>query len=111
MRLLSEEGVNSVFHYSPLHYLVFIARAAALLGKTSLGEAGFGPRHFRSTSSKRDVARGFSEYAHLTLGPQPQILESKLAAGFPHIAITVPANAIEVVQFSLAGSTLRGHEA
>ena len=31
MGVLSAEGVQSVFHYSPLHYLIFIARTAAIL--------------------------------------------------------------------------------
>lgn len=101
MGVLSAEGVQSVFHYSPLHYLIFIARTAAILSKSSLRKAGFNSTHFRSTSMEHDIARGFGDYAHLTIAAQPKILKSKLAAGFPHVALAIPVNAVEAVPFSL----------
>lgn len=34
MNALAAHGIESVFHYAPLHYLLFIARSKALLAKT-----------------------------------------------------------------------------
>lgn len=101
MNILAEFGIESVNHYTPLHYSVFIARSNALLGKPSLKAMGFKPCHLRSMSSKHDVARGFGEYAFLTIDPKPRILGAKLSAGFPHIAIRVPNSAFDGVEFSL----------
>jgi hypothetical protein len=52
-------------------------------------------------SKDQDVARGFGDYAHLTLDDEPRILKAKLAAGFPHLAIGVPVEAVEAASFSL----------
>jgi hypothetical protein len=52
-------------------------------------------------SHGQDVARGFGSYSHLTIDARPRILRAKLAAGFPHIAINVPASEIDAVSFSL----------
>jgi hypothetical protein len=52
-------------------------------------------------SQKQDLDRGFGSYAHLTLAEAPPILQAKLAAGFPHIAIEVPAADVDSAQFSL----------
>src|SRR5712671_6512949 len=101
MGVLQDQGVEWVHHYAPLHYLPFIARAGALLCKPSLRKAGFAASHFRAKSSKHDVQRGFGKYAFLTLDPQPRILRAKLAAGFPHIAIAIPAAAVEAGTYSL----------
>jgi adenylosuccinate synthase len=95
MAVLEESGVNYVHHYAPLHYLPFIARSGALLGKPSLAAAGFAANHLRSKSSVHDVKRGFGAYAFLTLDPTPRILGAKLMAGFPHIGIAVPVAAVE----------------
>lgn len=101
MGILAKEGVESVHHYAPLHYLIFIARSGAILCKPSLRKDGFDEKHCRSMSHKQDVARGFGDYAHLTLDAEPKILLAKLAAGFPHVAIVVPVEAIESTEFSL----------
>jgi hypothetical protein len=52
-------------------------------------------------SHRQDVTRGFGSYVHLTLDPHPRIVQSKLAAGFPHIRLAVDPNAIEATDFSL----------
>jgi hypothetical protein len=101
MSILSEQQIERVYHYTPLHYLPFVGRSKSLLSKPSLQAAGFGQNHFRSMSHAQDVARGFGAYTHLTLEPLPGILRAKLAAGFPHIGIAVPTEAVEKVTFSL----------
>jgi hypothetical protein len=101
MGVLAAEGIETVHHYAPLHYLPFIARSEAILSKPSLKKNGFGSTHLRSMSKKQDVARGFGDYAHLTLDPEPQILKAKLAAGFPHLAINVPVTTVDASSFSL----------
>jgi hypothetical protein len=99
--LLTDNGVHAIFHYAPLHYLVFIARIEALLSKPALREMDFAESHFRSTSSRQDVNRGFEEYVHLTLDDYPRILQAKLCAGFPHLELSVPASEIETGEFHL----------
>ena len=47
------------------------------------------------------MSRGFGSYTFLTLDKRPRILCAKLAAGFPHIAIAVPASAVEATTYSL----------
>lgn len=101
MGILTENGVDAVHHYTPLHYLPFIARSRALMGKPSLAAAGFDNTHLRSMSSQHDIARGFGEYGFLTLDAHPRILAAKLYAGFPHIGVLVPAAAIEQQKFAL----------
>jgi hypothetical protein len=99
--ILVQSGVERINHYTPLHYLPFIGRSKALLSKPSLEKLGYAKNHLRSMSSRSDVARGFGRYAFLTIDQTPRILKAKLAAGFPHIAISVPAEAIEQTTFSL----------
>jgi hypothetical protein len=101
MGVLTEEGVDVVHHYAPLHYLPFIARDGALLTKPSLIAKGFEASHLRSKSSKHDIARGFGDYGFLTLERHPRILAAKLNGGFPHIDIIVPAEAVENSNFDL----------
>lgn len=101
MGILRKHNVESVHHYSPLHYLPLIGRSNALLTKPSLARAGFPPSHLRSMSSHHDVARGFGDFTHLTLDRHPRILKAKLAAGFPHIGLVVPAEAVEATDFDL----------
>jgi hypothetical protein len=107
MGVLAAEGIETVHHYAPLHYLPFIARSEAILSKPSLKKNGFGSTHLRSMSKKQDVARGFGDYAHLTLDPEPQILKAKLAAGFPHLAINVPVTTLMRPLLAFADSMLR----
>jgi hypothetical protein len=99
--LLTEAGVTSVYHYAPLHYLLFISRSKALFSKTELRRLGYDSFHFRSTSRRQDEARGFSNYVHLTLSQFPPILKAKLQAGFPHFEITIPAEDVERMDFHL----------
>ncbi len=99
--LLTAGVVTSVFHYAPLHYLLFIARSKALFSKVELRRLGYDPSHFRRTSRRPDEARGFSNYVHLTLSQFPPILEAKLSAGFPHFEIRIPAKDLEQRDFHL----------
>jgi hypothetical protein len=101
MGVLSANGVASVQHYAPLHYLPFITRSRAILNKPSLDAAGFKSTHLRSMSHGQDVARGFGSYAHMTLDRRPRILRAKLGAGFPHFALSVPVESVESATFSL----------
>jgi hypothetical protein len=101
MGLLQEEGVDVVHHYAPLHYLPFIARDRALLSKPSLIAKGYHQSHLRSKSREHDVARGFGNYAFLTLERKPRILMAKLQGGFPHIDIVVPVDAVEKTAYDL----------
>lgn len=101
MGVLIEASVASVYHYTPLHYLPFIARTRSLLCKPSIVAAGFPERHLRSKSNAQDVARGFGSYTHLTLDAHPNILRAKLGAGFPHVQIVVPAEVVDASDYSL----------
>ena len=101
MPIFEEAGVEAVRHYAPLHYLPFIARSRLLMCKPALLAQGFAPSHLRSMSSTHDQARGFGEYAFLTLDMSARILNAKLTAGFPHCAIEVPASAFEQVEYHL----------
>jgi hypothetical protein len=101
MRVLTSSGVQQVHHYTPLHYLPFIARSQALLSKPSMRSLGYSDWHFRSMSSRHDIARGFGAYAFLTLHQAPPIMKAKLAAGFPHVRITVPVDSIDAVTYDL----------
>lgn len=93
--LLTPRGITDVFHYAPLHYVLFIGRCQTLLSKNELRRLGYNLSHFRRTSRRQDEERGFSDYVHLTLDQRPPILKAKLAAGFPHFEIRVPARLIE----------------
>jgi len=101
MGILVDAGVDVVHHYTPLHYLVFIARERLLRCKPSLKTAGFNGNHLRSKSNRQDVARGFGAYAFLTIEREPQITRAKLKAGFPHIGLGVPAESVEATVFDL----------
>ncbi|HEX6995936.1 MAG TPA: hypothetical protein VF339_17525 [Gammaproteobacteria bacterium] len=101
MAVLEDHGVERVYHFSPLHYLAFIARSRSLLSKPRLLRLGFEIVHFRSMSRKHDVNRGFEYYVHMTLHEYPRIARSKLAAGFPHIRIEVPSVAVDRRRFDL----------
>jgi hypothetical protein len=101
VHLLTSNNIDDVFHYAPLHYLLFIARSRALLSKDELLRRGFTQLHFRSTSRRVDTLRGFSNYVHLTLTEVPKILKAKLAAGFPHFELRVPAAHIDERSFHL----------
>jgi hypothetical protein len=100
--LLTMRGINNAFHYAPLHYLVFIARAGALCSKRTLRQRGYDVTHFRRTSREHDEARGFPNYVHLSLKAMPPILRAKLKAGFPHFEIKIPTAEIEKHEFHLS---------
>lgn len=99
--VLSQQGIQFVFHYSPLHYLSYILRDGTLLSKVSLKERGFLRTHFRRTSHRQDEERGFGGYVHLTTKKLPPIVRAKLCAGFPHFEIRIPAHAFDSVEFHL----------
>lgn len=101
MAILTDGGVESLYHYAPLHYLPFIGRSRALLSKSALRAAGYSDEHLRSTSRRADERRGFVEYVHLTVDSRPKILMSKLAGGFPHVELVVPASWVEHGEFHL----------
>jgi hypothetical protein len=101
MDILKKQQVERIHHYAPLHYLPFIGRSKSLLSKPSILAAGFKLSHLRSMSHRQDAARGFASYTHLTLDESPRILKGKLAAGFPHIRISVPAETVDAIEFSL----------
>jgi hypothetical protein len=101
MPALAIVGIERVYHFSPLHYLIFIARAQALLGKRQLAREGFPSEHFRSRSRRIDVDRGFEDWVHLTTDVAPRILGAKLARGFPHIGISIPASDVDGADFLL----------
>lgn len=101
MNNLCKSGLDFVFHIAPIHYLTFIARSEALKSKSTLRSEGFGEDHFRSKSAHLDVRRGFGDYIHLSTNRHPPILQAKLAAGFPHICISIPSIALGDVGFDL----------
>jgi hypothetical protein len=101
MNLLADAGISDVYHYTPLHYLPFIARSTSLKSKPMLQKEGFELSHFRSMSRHHDVSRGFGGYIHLTTHACPPILAAKLAGGFPHIRLTIPTTPFETQAFDL----------
>jgi hypothetical protein len=112
--LFTSQEVTDVFHYAPLHYLVFIARSETLYSKVQLLGKGFDRSHFRRTSQRQDERRGFANYVHLTMNALPPILRAKLNRGFPHFEIRIPAasleqNDIHLCRYNIARSRyLRG---
>lgn len=98
--MLGEKGVNVVHHVTPLHYLPFIGRSGAILTKTDL-EPRHGLDHFRTKSDRHDRSRGFDDCAFLTTTECPPILRAKLSAGFPHVRLDVPSEALIEVKYSL----------
>lgn len=101
MGILQDAGVTNAYHFTPLHYLPFIAGSACLKSKPSLIADGFAASHLRSMSNAQDVSRGFGAYTHLTTDPAPRILRAKLAAGFPHIGLSVPISHVDAADYSL----------
>lgn len=87
MQSLVLHGIANIFHFTPLHYLPFIARTQKLMSKPTLTSEGYPGQHFRSTSAHLDDARGFGNYIHLSTDPEPPILRAKLASGFPHVGL------------------------
>src|ERR1700754_384545 len=101
MGILQNAGVTNAYHFTPLHYLPFIAQSASLKSKPSLAADGFAATHLRSMSNAQDVTRGFGAYTHLTTDASPRILKAKLAAGFPHVGVSVPVPHVDNVEYSL----------
>lgn len=101
MSLFADYGIAHVPHYAPLHYAPFILRDEHLRSKPSLREQGFEDHHFRSKSAPHDQARGFGDYAFLTLDMSPRILGAKLKGGFPHFALEIPETSFDGIEFHL----------
>jgi hypothetical protein len=101
MQLLTQHGIDRIFHFAPLHYLPFIGRAQRLKSKPVLASEGFLSNHFRSTSAHIDEARGFGNYVHLSTVATPPILAAKLESGFPHIGIELRTSDYPHTQYDL----------
>lgn len=101
LNTLSENGIGTVFHVAPLHYLPFIARTKSLKSKETLRSEGFSEAHFRSKSKHLDAQRGFGNYIHFSTVARPPILLAKLDRGFPHICLSIPAEALDGVEYDL----------
>jgi hypothetical protein len=95
MKVLRSFNYTHILHYLPLHYLPFILRTNSIKSKQSLLADGFSPLHFRSMSSRTDLARGFYNYIHFTLKSFPRILQAKLTSGFPHIELMIPISDLD----------------
>lgn len=95
-----------MFHITPMHYLPRILKTAHLLSKTRLIGNGYSKTHFRTTSRKADISRGFGNYIHLSLQEWPPILESKLTKGFPHVRLKIPSSTLgenfELCKYNIA---------
>jgi hypothetical protein len=101
MNSLNSHDQNSVYHVSPLHYLVFIMRSKKLLSKNELIFRGFGQKHFRTTSGRTDFKRGFADYIHCSNKGYAPILISKLSLGYPHIEYVFPSSILPEESFLL----------
>ena len=101
MNTLVTNDIDSIFHIAPLHYLTFIARSKSLKSKETLRHEGFKETHFRSKSKHLDAKRGFGDYVHLSTVDHPPILVAKLAGGFPHISLSIPATSLDGIEFDL----------
>lgn len=101
MNPLTNNDFTAVFHFTPLHYLVFIARSEALFSKQELLKQGFAQNHFRTKSKKQDLERGFGDKAHLTTSSMPPILQAKLQAGFPHVGLRINSSSFDDQDFEL----------
>lgn len=101
MKLLCDHEIDRIYHFAPLHYLPFIARAHDLKSKPLLAAEGYLANHFRSTSAHIDEARGFGNYIHLSTVAAPPILSAKLGAGFPHFALEFDTEGFEDAPFDL----------
>ena len=101
MNILSNYGVDRVFHIVPLHYVPFIARSLQLKSKATLRSEGFLETHFRSKSKHLDDQRGFGDYIHLSTVSHPPILEAKLSGGFPHVCISLPVSSLNGMKYDL----------
>lgn len=92
--LLVKFGQHFAYHVIPLHYVPFIARDRRLFCKDSLRDVGFPDFHFRSTSHRTDVRRGFGSVVHSSSSARPPILDSKLCRGYPHVVIAIPLHMV-----------------
>lgn len=101
MNILSNAGVDRLFHIAPLHYIPFIARSQRLKPKAALRNEGFSETHFRSKSKHLDDKRGFGDYLHLSTVSHPPILEAKLGGGFPHVCISLPVSSLNGMAYDL----------
>ena len=101
LNALFDSGIERIFHTMPLHYLPFLVVSNSLKSKVHLTDEGFGWSHFRSKSKHLDVQRGFGDYVHLSTADQPPILLAKLAAGFPHLVLSMRSTVMDEIEFDL----------
>jgi len=73
----------------------------ALISKEKLRSKGFSENHFRSTSKKQDIQRGFAEYVHLSILDMPPILQAKLQKGFPHFEVKIASRYVDEQEYLL----------
>ena len=90
MNELQQSNLMSFYHIVPTHYLPMIIRAGSLKSKNQLLQEGFDASHFRSTSHRQDVSRGFGDAIHCSTAEWPPILNAKLERGFPHVRLAIP---------------------
>lgn len=90
-----------IYHVTPLHYLPAIASDRALLSKNALINAGYTTRHFRTTSFRADIQRGFSDVVHCMTCSRPPLLESKLQRGYPHILLVADTESLRESDYVL----------
>ena len=95
LSLLTEFGIDTAYHVTPLHYIPFIGRSQFLLSRAQLKLEGFSDSHFRSTSHRADLQRGFGDRIYLSPYRSPPILEAKLRKGFPHVRVDIPISALK----------------
>lgn len=101
LRLFIEFGIDTAYHVTPVHYMPFIGRSQLLLSRAQLKMEGFSDAHFRSTSHRADLRRGFGDRIYLSPYRSPPILEAKLRKGFPHVRVDIPILALRSAQFDL----------
>jgi len=98
---LQNRGIVHAFHVTPLHYVPFILRSGCLFSKDTLLKKGYNFKHFRATSHRADLSRGFGQYVHLTNLSSPPILTAKLAKGIPHVLLRFDTGSFRETQYHL----------
>ena len=116
MPVLTDCQVDAVYHYAPLHYLIFIARSQSILNRSFPSEG-----RLYVQSSEVDVAwlldavRGFGSYAQLTIDAQPRILRAKACCWLPshrsqHSCSEIDALRSSLCRFNVAMTLRLKHE-
>ena len=99
--MLSQFGISSIYHCTPLHYAPLILRSRRLYSRHALERQGFMRKHFRRTSSEADRRRGFDNFVFCNTHSQFPLLDSKLERGFPHYLIEIPVTQLDGRQYLL----------